>query len=30
MPWGRPNLEELLGKIKFAVDKDYPARGDKA
>jgi peroxiredoxin len=28
MPWGRPNLEELVGKVKFAVEKDYPARGD--
>lgn len=27
MPWGRPNLEELLAKIAFAVEKQYPARG---
>ena len=28
MPWGRPNLEELLPKIDFALEKKYPARGD--
>lgn len=27
MPWGRPDLGELLGKINFAVEKNYPARG---
>jgi peroxiredoxin len=30
MPWGRPNLEELLPKIDFALEKKYPARGDYA
>ena len=30
MPWGRPNLEELLSKIAFIVEKDYPARGVKS
>lgn len=28
MPWGRPNLEELLPKIDYALEKKYPARGD--
>jgi peroxiredoxin len=30
MPWGRPDLSELVGKIKFALEKNYPARGTKA
>lgn len=27
MPWGRPDLEELMPKAKFAVENGYPARG---
>ena len=29
-PFARPDLEELLGKVDFIKDKDYPARGRKA
>lgn len=28
MPFGRPNLEELLGAVRFVNDTDYPARGE--
>lgn len=28
MPWARPDLEFLLSKVPFAVEKGYPARGD--
>lgn len=27
MPWSRPDLEFLLSKVPFAVEKGYPARG---
>lgn len=27
MPWARPDLEFLLSKVPFAVEKGYPARG---
>ncbi|MCJ7874129.1 peroxiredoxin-like family protein [Marinovum sp. 2_MG-2023] len=27
MPWGRPVLDELLEKIPFALERNYPARG---
>ena len=30
MPWGRPNLEDLLGKIAMAVERKMPARGTVA
>lgn len=29
-PFARPDLEALLGKIDFIVEKGYPARGTKA
>ncbi len=28
MPFTRPNLEELLGGLKFVKEKNYPARGE--
>ena len=28
MPWARPDLELLLSKAPFAVEKNYPARGN--
>ncbi len=28
MPWARPDVEFLLSKVAFAVEKNYPARGD--
>lgn len=28
MPFARPNFEEMLGAIDFALAKDYPARGE--
>lgn len=28
MPFGRPNLEEVLGAVRFVNDTDYPARGE--
>lgn len=28
MPFARPQFQELLGAIDFAIDKDYPARGE--
>lgn len=30
MPFARPQFQELLGAIDFAVAKDYPARGEYA
>lgn len=27
MPWARPDMEFMLGKVQFAVDNGYPARG---
>ncbi|MBL4646763.1 MAG: redoxin domain-containing protein, partial [Rhizobiales bacterium] len=30
MPWARPDLEFLLSKVPFAVEKGYPARGMRA
>ena len=27
MPWARPDLEFLLSKVPFAVEKGYPSRG---
>ena len=27
MPWSRPDVEFLLSKVAFAVEKGYPARG---
>ncbi|MGJ8624511.1 MAG: redoxin family protein [Yoonia sp.] len=29
MPWGRPDLHEILQKIPFALERNYPARGVK-
>jgi len=29
MPWARPDLEFLLSKVPFAVEKGYPARGTR-
>ena len=28
MPFVRPHFSELLGAIDFAIEKDYPARGE--
>lgn len=28
MPWARPDIEFLLSKVPFAVEKKYPARGN--
>jgi hypothetical protein len=28
MPFARPSFPDLLGAIDFAIDKDYPARGE--
>jgi hypothetical protein len=28
MPFVRPNFGDLLKAVDFAIDKDYPARGD--
>lgn len=28
MPWSRPDVEFLLSKVPFAVENDYPARGN--
>lgn len=28
MPFARPHFDELLAAIDFAIDKDYPARGE--
>ena len=28
MPFARPNFDELLGAVNFAVEKSYPARGE--
>jgi peroxiredoxin len=30
MPFGRPNLEDMLEAVKFVKKNDYPARGEKA
>lgn len=30
MPFARPQFQELLGAIDFAINKDYPARGEYA
>ena len=28
MPWGRPQIDDLLGAIDFVLENDYPARGE--
>ncbi len=28
MPFARPQFQDLLGAIEFAIAKDYPARGE--
>jgi hypothetical protein len=28
MPFARPQFQDLIGAIDFAVSKDYPARGE--
>lgn len=28
MPFARPHFKEILGALKFAMEKDYPARGE--
>ena len=28
MPWGRPRLDDVLGGVDYALDHDYPARGE--
>lgn len=28
MPFARPHFKEILGGLKFALEKDYPARGE--
>ena len=28
MPFARPHFREILGALKFAIEKDYPARGE--
>jgi hypothetical protein len=28
MPFVRPHFRELLGALDFAIEKDYPARGE--
>lgn len=28
MPFARPHFREILGALKFALEKDYPARGE--
>ena len=28
MPFARPELDDVIGAIKFVLDKDYPARGE--
>jgi hypothetical protein len=28
MPFARPQFQELLGAIDFAIAKNYPARGE--
>ena len=28
MPFARPHFREILGSLKFALEKDYPARGE--
>jgi len=28
MPFARPHFDELLQAIDFAIEKDYPARGE--
>jgi peroxiredoxin len=30
MPWGRPDLHEILQKVPFALERNYPARGVKS
>lgn len=30
MPFARPSFQDLLGAIDFAIEKDYPARGEYA
>jgi hypothetical protein len=30
MPFARPQFQDLLGAIDFAIAKDYPARGEYA
>ena len=29
MPWARPDVEFLLSKVPFAVENNYPARGNR-
>ena len=28
MPFARPHFREIIGALKFALEKDYPARGE--
>ena len=28
MPFARPHFREIIGALKFAMEKDYPARGE--
>lgn len=28
MPFARPHFKEILGGLKFALERDYPARGE--
>jgi len=28
MPFARPHFREIIGGLRFAIDKDYPARGE--
>ncbi|MFT7672320.1 MAG: hypothetical protein ACI845_000725, partial [Gammaproteobacteria bacterium] len=28
MPFARPHFREILGGLKFALEKEYPARGE--
>jgi hypothetical protein len=28
MPFARPHFREILGALKFAIEKNYPARGE--
>jgi hypothetical protein len=30
MPFARPQFQDLLGAIDFAITKNYPARGEYA
>jgi hypothetical protein len=28
MPFARPHFREIIGALKFAMENDYPARGE--